>query len=46
MAAAARTGMYSKSRDWPSFLRGVNSFVDQAKADMRTRGVQAMLCTV
>ena len=45
MAAAARAWMYSsKSRDWASFLMGVNGFLNQAEADMRNRGVQAMLC--
>jgi hypothetical protein len=30
--------------DWENFLSGVNGFLNQAKADMRNRGVQAMLC--
>jgi hypothetical protein len=30
--------------DWENFLSGVNGFLNQAEADVRNRGVQAMLC--
>jgi hypothetical protein len=30
--------------DWENFLSRVNGFLNQAEADMRNRGVQAMLC--
>jgi hypothetical protein len=30
--------------DYENFLSGVNGFLNQAEADMRNRGVQAMLC--
>jgi hypothetical protein len=30
--------------DWENFLSGVNGFLNQAEADMRNLGVQAMLC--
>jgi hypothetical protein len=30
--------------DWENFLSGVNVLLNQAEADMRNRGVQAMLC--
>jgi hypothetical protein len=37
--------MYKQlQEDWENFLSGVNSFLNQADADMRNRGVQAMLC--
>jgi hypothetical protein len=45
MASAARAWMYRQpQKDWDNFLSGVNGFLNQAKADMRNRGVQAMLC--
>jgi hypothetical protein len=31
-------------KDWENFLSGVNGFLNQVEADMRNRGVQAMLC--
>jgi hypothetical protein len=31
-------------RRWENFLSGVNGFLNQAGANMRNRGVQAMLC--
>jgi hypothetical protein len=34
-----------RQEDWENFLSGVNGFLNQAEADMRNRGVQAMLCT-
>jgi hypothetical protein len=30
--------------DWANFLSGINGFLNQVEADMRNRGVQAMLC--
>jgi hypothetical protein len=46
MASAARAWMYrQRQEDWENFLSGVNGFLNQAEADMRNRGVQAMLCT-
>jgi hypothetical protein len=30
--------------DWENFLNGVNGFLNQAEADMRNCGVQAILC--
>jgi hypothetical protein len=45
MASAARASMYKQPKeDWENFLREVNGFLNQAEADMRYRGVQAMLC--
>jgi hypothetical protein len=45
MASAARVWVYRQPQeDWENFLSGVNGFLNQAKADMRNRGVQAMLC--
>jgi hypothetical protein len=45
MASAARPWMYRQPQeDWENFLSGVNGFLNQAEADMRNRGVQAMLC--
>jgi hypothetical protein len=45
MASAARAWMYIQPQeDWENFLSGVNGFLNQAEADMRNRGVQAMLC--
>jgi hypothetical protein len=45
MASAARAWMYRQPQeDWENFLSGVNGFLNQAEADMRNRGVQAMLC--
>jgi hypothetical protein len=40
MASAARAWMYRQPQeDWENFLSGVNGFLNQAKADMRNRGV-------
>jgi hypothetical protein len=45
MASAARAWMYRQPQeDWENFLSGVNGFLNQAEADMRNCGVQAMLC--
>jgi hypothetical protein len=45
MASAARAWMYIQPQEvWENFLSGVNGFLNQAEADMRNRGVQAMLC--
>jgi hypothetical protein len=45
MASAAQAWMYRHPlEDWENFLSGVNGFLNQAEADMRNRGVQAMLC--
>jgi hypothetical protein len=45
MVSAARAWMYIQPQDdWENFLTGVNGFLNQAEADMRNRGVQAMLC--
>jgi hypothetical protein len=45
MASAARAWMYKQPQeDWENFLSGVNGFLNQAEADMRNCGVQAMLC--
>jgi hypothetical protein len=45
MASAARAWMYRQPQeDWENFLSGLNGFLNQAEADMRNRGVQAMLC--
>jgi hypothetical protein len=47
MASAARASMYRHPQeDWEKFLSGVNDFLNQAEADMRNRGVQAILCPV
>jgi hypothetical protein len=45
MASAAQAWMYRQPQeDWENFLSGVNGFLNQAEADMRNCGVQAMLC--
>jgi hypothetical protein len=45
MASAARAWMHRQPQeDWENFLSGVNGFLNQAEADMRNCGVQAMLC--
>jgi hypothetical protein len=45
MASATRAWMYRQPQeDWENFLSGVNGFLNQVEADMRNRGVQAMLC--
>jgi hypothetical protein len=45
MASAARAWIYRQPQeDWENFLSRVNGFLNQAEADMRNRGVQAMLC--
>jgi hypothetical protein len=45
MASAARAWMYRQPQEyWENFLSGVNGFLNQTEADMRNRGVQAMLC--
>jgi hypothetical protein len=45
MASAAWAWMYKQlQEDWENFLSGVNGFLNQAEADMKNRGVQAMLC--
>jgi hypothetical protein len=45
VASAARAWMYRKPQeDWENFLSRVNGFLNQAEADMRNCGVQAMLC--
>jgi hypothetical protein len=45
MASTARAWMYRQPQeDWVNFLSGVNVFLNQAEADMRNRGVQAILC--
>jgi hypothetical protein len=45
MASTARAWMYRQSQeDWENFLSGVNGFLNQVKADMRNRGVKAILC--
>jgi hypothetical protein len=36
--------MYKEPRDWGLFLPGVNFFLDQAKADMTSRGRGWMYC--
>jgi hypothetical protein len=44
MASTARAWMYRQPReDWENFLSGVNGFLNQAEANMRNRGVQAIL---
>jgi hypothetical protein len=44
-AAAAWTWMYKQPHeDWENFLIDVNGFLNQVEADMRNRGVHAMLC--
>jgi hypothetical protein len=43
--SAARAWMYRQPQKFSeNFLSGVNGFLNQAEADMRNRGVQAMLC--
>jgi hypothetical protein len=45
MASATWAWMYRQPlEDWENFLSEVNGFLNQAEADMRNRGVQAMLC--
>jgi hypothetical protein len=45
MASATRAWMYRQPQEgWEYFLSGVNGFLNQAEADMRNRGVQAILC--
>jgi hypothetical protein len=45
MAFDVRAWMYIQPQeDWENFLSGVNVLLNQAEADMRNRGVQAMLC--
>jgi hypothetical protein len=34
----------TSQEDWENFLSGVNGFLNQAEANMRNCGVQAMLC--
>jgi hypothetical protein len=47
MASAAWAWMYKQPQeDWENFLSGVNGFLNQAEADMRNRGVRAMLAPV
>jgi hypothetical protein len=42
---AARAWMHRQPQeDWENFLSGVNGFLNQAEADMRNRGVEAILC--
>jgi hypothetical protein len=44
MAFAAWAWMYRQPQeDWDNFLSGVNGFLNQAEADMRNHGVQAIL---
>jgi hypothetical protein len=45
MVSAAQASMYRQPQeDWENFLRGVNGFLNKVEADMRNRGVPAMLC--
>jgi hypothetical protein len=45
MVSASRAWMYRQPQeDWENFLSGLNDFLNQGEADMRNRGVQAMLC--
>jgi hypothetical protein len=45
MVSAAWAWLYRQpEEDWENFLSGVNGFLSQEEADMRNRGVQAMLC--
>jgi hypothetical protein len=44
MASAARAWMYRQPKKIGRLLREVNGFLNQAEADMRNHGVQAMLC--
>jgi hypothetical protein len=45
MTSTARAWMYIQPQeDYENFLSRVNGFLNQAEADMRNRGVQAMLC--
>jgi acyl-homoserine lactone acylase PvdQ len=47
MASAALAWMYRQSQEvLENFLSGINGFLNQAEADMRNRGVQAMLAPV
>jgi hypothetical protein len=47
MVAAAQAWMYKQPHeDWENFLSRVNGYLNQAEADMRNCGVQAMLCPV
>jgi hypothetical protein len=43
MASAAPAWMYrQRQEDWENFLSGVNGFVNQAEADMKNCGIQAI----
>jgi hypothetical protein len=43
MASAAPAWMYRQCQeDWENFLSGVNGFVNQAEADMKNCGIQAI----
>jgi hypothetical protein len=45
MASIAQAWIYKQPQeDWKNFLSGVKGFRNQEEADMRNRGVQAMLC--
>jgi hypothetical protein len=45
MASVDRAWMYRQPQeDWENLLSEVNGFLNQAKADLRNCGVQAMLC--
>jgi hypothetical protein len=45
MVSIARAWIYRQPQeDLENFLSGVNGFSNEAEADMRNRGVQAMLC--
>jgi acyl-homoserine lactone acylase PvdQ len=45
MVSATRAWMYRQSEKYlENFSSGVNGFLNQAEANMRNRGVQAMLC--
>jgi hypothetical protein len=44
IASTAQAWMYRKlQEDWENFLSGVNGFLNETEADMRSRGVQTML---
>jgi hypothetical protein len=44
MASSARAWMYRQPQeDWENFFSRVNGFLNLAEADMRNRGIQAML---
>jgi hypothetical protein len=46
MASTAQAWMYRQAQeDWENILSWVNGFLNQVEADMRNRGVQAMLCS-